>query len=1726
MSNLATIVNNILADSGIDDINVVVTNGSYSNPAWITALSWSKITSTPTTLSGYGITDAVPANRTITINGDTQDLSANRTWTIAAGVTSVSAGTGISVNQTTGAVTVTNTGVLSINGSTGAVTGILTTSNYNSYAPTLTGGGASGTWGINITGDAGSLDGIDSTGFYRQWTAPGAAIAPATGLNAGDAGWTAFDGYGGPVPNYPAATNQWWVGLWQGGNEGRGIQLAGGYADTELYYRKGATSWQSWIRILNSSNYTEYAVQTTTQSNWNSYSVIGNVVGMLAWKNYGNGHVIFDASQSTSPTGSSVNNTNATYAWTGTYPTLMGWNGSNTYGVRVDSARISDNTSGNSATTSQTNFTTLTLNSATVATQSWVNSQGFVTGGPYLPLSGGTVTGATVYTGTLFARKAQTAGNYTTAALWTESYDLTTTGIAFHISNVMGKFLEMRTDGVLYWHGDVVLHSGNYNSYSPTLTGVGASGTWGINISGNASTSTSTTYINHISLGSSTVNINSGSSQVLRNENGLGAAVAYAPLLHLAAGDTMWQIQGTYGTSGSGTLYFRQGYNGSWGTWLTMLSSANYTSFSGILRALYDPGALGFNNVAYNSMYYSYIDNWANKPTNATYPYGVVLTFDPGVGSGGRAQMYISHAGNDLIFRGGWNANDSWQAWNKVLTENNYNSYAPTLTGGGASGTWGINITGSSQALNFGGGTVMNNSAWAGTGGYHGYTYSGGNFRFGFSSTSGVIDVYADGNFYATDNSYLVLHSGNYSSYALPLTGGTLTGTLFFSNNIGTCIRGTMGNNDFWRIYADGADNSGYLEIATADDGAEPIYISQYSGVFTTLTRRITLLDGSGNTTFPGTVSVSGGMNVSSTANWFGGYGSGSGPGISLENQNTFARFAFFGLDFYDWDHGVVMTLNSNYVNVPNYLQAGASLKAPIFYDSVEPGYYLDPNSISNLRALTIGEYTQIGVTLPYPGANYGNGIIYIRLHPVQGRIVSLKIDLSSTWNWAAAFGYISADVSYYCDGTNLYYATTTVTSATGQALNSIHIGNPVIENGYVSIPVYSSNSNGISCRIVGSPSFDWSLVSVSGWSSVSFPGANAVNVPGTMSIGGSLSVSGNITLGGNQVLHAGNYSSYALPLSGGTISGNLTINGIWQTNISTQGGWSKLSFTASSAWGDGVTYGVLGAGGDSEPGVMVYNMHATWASSGQGAGVRMGRSGGVSSGAWYQVATMASDEFMIAKTGDWGNGGIKILSNGAVNYGNTGYRFVHNNGTWDISINGNAATATTASNSNAVGGVDISRIVYGDNATKTANFGNPNDTLPSGFWNNYTGTNVPYTSWWHMIINRHSNTANNYQLQIAAEFWDNGMYFRKMTGNNVDATSWARIVNSVQDPYAANMNQYVRTTDSPTFSSNLYISADGSTGYVASRIWMYSHNNYRGAGVYLSGTNKTWFAGTPYTDFEGLYIIARTDFANDETCAQVVNRRWSIDSGGNSVQTGTVYATSLVDYNDNTYYLDPNSGSYLRGLVTFTGGHYNSAINVILRADENGAAQGQVTLRMWCSEPGITWSWAGFGYNVTNDGGSPNGFSRINSNFGQAYMRFSTEGSLYFYNTNTSGTRSTTAQFGYDGVATFYSSVYASAFYESSDRRIKDLIEDNYRVNDIETIRPKLYKKNGKIELGYYAQDVQPILSNAVTVNEDGYLNLSYREVHTAKIAYLEDSIEEIKAKILYLENQLKTKQ
>lgn len=78
---------------------------------------------------------------------------------------------------------------------------VLTSGNYNSYAPTLTGGGASGTWGISITGSAGSAStattATNVTGGYAQGSYLGVQQTGGSGQ-----GISLYNGYTTGQPTY------------------------------------------------------------------------------------------------------------------------------------------------------------------------------------------------------------------------------------------------------------------------------------------------------------------------------------------------------------------------------------------------------------------------------------------------------------------------------------------------------------------------------------------------------------------------------------------------------------------------------------------------------------------------------------------------------------------------------------------------------------------------------------------------------------------------------------------------------------------------------------------------------------------------------------------------------------------------------------------------------------------------------------------------------------------------------------------------------------------------------------------------------------------------------------------------------------------------------------------------------------------------------------------------------------------------------------------------------------------------------------------------------------------------------------------------------------------------------------------------------------------------------------------------------------------------------------
>lgn len=260
-------------------------------------------------------------------------------------------------------------------------------------------------------------------------------------------------------------------------------------------------------------------------------------------------------------------------------------------------------------------------------------------------------------------------------------------------------------DGSVTVGTNTVLHAGNYNSYSPTLTGGGASGTWNISISGNL-TGTQNTLGYSVSAGNIDYS-GQGGPQILGNGGGASMMSFHRP--------------GSYAINfGLGTD--NQLRTGGWsrGGNYVILDSGNYTSYSPTLTGGGASGTWGIN-VTGNASTASSIA-WGGvtgKPSNIMFYEGFTLNADtmstnstgftysvnaPYVGpiarfsTGGSYDLWLNatYSGNGSLIAYRTRNGDagSFNSWHTFVTSANYNSYSPTLTGTGASGTWGISVTG------------------------------------------------------------------------------------------------------------------------------------------------------------------------------------------------------------------------------------------------------------------------------------------------------------------------------------------------------------------------------------------------------------------------------------------------------------------------------------------------------------------------------------------------------------------------------------------------------------------------------------------------------------------------------------------------------------------------------------------------------------------------------------------------------------------------------------------------------------------------------------------------------------------------------------------------------------------------------------------------------------------------------------------------------------------------
>ena len=164
----------------------------------------------------------------------------------------------------------------------------LTTANYNSYAPTLTGGGASGTWEISISGNAGSTSTFGGTTSDYYFQDRGAFIGGADWNSYGINGATTVNEFHWAGANTPPASYKYGLLVSFKGSTTK-CQIYFPHTPTEELYTRISwdgtdVQWTGWKKIaLTSSNVASATKLQTARTIWGqSFNGTENVSGAIS----------------------------------------------------------------------------------------------------------------------------------------------------------------------------------------------------------------------------------------------------------------------------------------------------------------------------------------------------------------------------------------------------------------------------------------------------------------------------------------------------------------------------------------------------------------------------------------------------------------------------------------------------------------------------------------------------------------------------------------------------------------------------------------------------------------------------------------------------------------------------------------------------------------------------------------------------------------------------------------------------------------------------------------------------------------------------------------------------------------------------------------------------------------------------------------------------------------------------------------------------------------------------------------------------------------------------------------------------------------------------------------------------------------------------------------------------------------------------------------------------
>jgi len=1113
----------------------------------------------------------------------------------------------------------------------------------------------------------------------------------------------------------------------------------------------------------------------------------------------------------------------------------------------------------------------ITVDTATYATQSWVTSQGYLTSGSFLPLSGGTMTGDLVIKNTGTSNDIRIFTNdddswidqrkpdgtvvgrlgfngYSTSTAYYTDFQIYTRGSADSglVSRMLigqDRVLSLQNLTGFNYNGVAVLHASNYNSYSPTLTGGNASGTWGIRITGFA---------------------NQGTARLYSTDSAYNYDAANPYFGYLTYDGTYWQFKVSPATPANVRVYTAdtlEGYSrnqtGGANT-IVQRDSNGYNSTA--VASFLGLGSMAYQNTgSYYTTSNSIYTNSGSFTTAGTGWYRVATT-----GSDGRGTYYVevyTTGGNHnpsylkILAHGDW-GNDKLVT---VETDGGFPASAVRITRG-ASNTFlevyfTTTILGASLRVNRLG---FDSSVQI----YTGALPSGGDTlkdqlpvdsKFITQSISATSRIYV-GNGGETlgligmgaSNLYGLGISGAYTSLYGHFQGNGVQ--LGYYNGSSFTPRLIVNNGGDIVLTSGTSGTTGKLIFKTTDNSDLNKYIMQdgyWTIIGTHSNEGLRVRDSGGNIL----------INIAGSTN---GYPSRVGIGTTTPSYKLHVAGDIYadggwlrvsgtsGLYFESYGGGFRMT-GSSYVEMYgskslNMNGGSVDYVGSMYLESGGQGVHLQPNTSGSYGALQItssrngwpGIYFTVAGTSLMVNSNesgfyrqgYGwqmrweNGTGYVHKNGQGGGTSATILDTSNYTTWAQPKVYMGQSDGNWQNFTNDVgeFRVDEVLNITSGA----HSNYP--PNVYTYGGVLSWRLNNHSFQLYASHTGDltfktqWGNDNYSGW---------------------------------RRILHESNYNSWVPTLTGGGASGT------WGISVTGNAATATTATNATNLYGAGGSYiqstssGTSytanyqvrenSGGGSNTNEIYAPQLAFHWSgvvassimmeSSGRIA-IRNNPGSGYESFIAYDVYgsnsmrapqfrfTNSSNNAYLTGNSDWG---FRVVNdNGYIQFGPAngswshiysdksfyfnqelyinGTQVVKNTGTWGISITGNAATATTAS---GVAWSNVSSKPAGWlNTTNLIDDYAPQGTaVPSGFYQNYNGSGNPTGTWFNYINVRHSNPANGHGFQIGMSYYDSNLWFRSYQGGTSPTfASWSRALGTQTDPYPSNMNQYVRTTDTVSF--------------------------------------------------------------------------------------------------------------------------------------------------------------------------------------------------------------------------------------------------------------------------------------------------------------------------------------